>query len=202
MRRAGGFTLIELLVAMAIVAVIGVMALTGLNTVIQQQTIAQERAERWREIQFAMRIVAQDLAQIHPRPTREELGESWQSSVLVDPSAQFALELSRGGWVNPGNLPRGTVLRVAYDTEEDILVRFHWTVMDRTLATPPIRTELLTGVEEVEIRMLDRSGEWQLVWPPLNMGGADGLVSRPRAVEFGVYLEDFGQVWRTIETGG
>lgn len=202
MRRTGGFTLIELLVAMAIVAVIGVMALTGLNTVIQQQTIAQERAERWREIQFAMRIVAQDLAQIHPRPTREELGESWQSSVLVDPSAQFALELSRGGWVNPANQPRGTVLRVAYDTEEDVLVRFHWTVMDRTLATPPIRTELLTGVEEVEIRMLDRSGEWQLVWPPLNMGGADGLVSRPRAVEFGVYLEDFGQVWRTIETGG
>ena len=42
MIRVRGFTLIELLVAMAIVAVIGVMALGGLNTVIQQQTIAEE----------------------------------------------------------------------------------------------------------------------------------------------------------------
>ncbi|MEE9570367.1 MAG: prepilin-type N-terminal cleavage/methylation domain-containing protein, partial [Gammaproteobacteria bacterium] len=65
MRCAKGFTLIELLVAMAIVAVIGIMALSGLSEVIRQQTIAQERAERWREIQFAMRIISQDLAQIH-----------------------------------------------------------------------------------------------------------------------------------------
>ena len=50
MSRARGFTLIELLVAMAIVAVIGVMALGGLSTVIQPQTSAEERAGRWRRI--------------------------------------------------------------------------------------------------------------------------------------------------------
>ena len=56
-----GFTLVELLVAMAIVAIIGVMALTGLTEVIRQQEIAQERSSRWREIQLAMRLVVQDL---------------------------------------------------------------------------------------------------------------------------------------------
>jgi prepilin-type N-terminal cleavage/methylation domain-containing protein len=45
-RRAHGFTLIELLVAMAVVAVIGVMAMTGLSEVIHQQTLARERAAR------------------------------------------------------------------------------------------------------------------------------------------------------------
>jgi general secretion pathway protein J len=202
MRRHRGFTLLELLVAMAIVAVIGALALGGLNGVIIQQTIAQERAERWREIQFAMRIITQDLAQVHPRPMREEFGESWIPSVVVDPSAPYDFELSRGGWANPVGSPRGTVLRVAYMAEEDMLVRFNWSVMDRTTATPPIRTELLTGVEEVEILMFDANGEQHAIWPPLSMTGADSLFLRPRRIDFRVNLEDFGWVWRSLEIGG
>jgi len=197
-----GFTLIELLVAMAIVAVIGVMALGGLNQVIAQQTIARERAERWQAIQLSMRLVMQDLSQLHPRATREELGESYQPSLLADPSAQFALEFSRGGWANPGAFPRGTVLRVAYNWEEDQLVRLYWSVMDRTLATPPLRTELLDGVTNVEVRFLDNGGQWHLEWPPLDLRGPERLIVRPRAVEFALELEDFGRVSRLVETSG
>ncbi len=200
MRSSRGFTLIELLVAMAIVAVIGVMALGGLSEVIKQQGIARERAERWREIQFAMRIVMQDLAQLQPRPTRDELGETFEPSLLAGPTAQFPLELSRGGWSNPAGFPRGTVLRVAYAWETDKLVRFHWPVADRTLSTPPIRNELLTGVEDMQVRFLDGSGQWHLEWPPAELGGPDRLVARPRAVEFSVELSDFGRVWRLVET--
>ena len=107
-----GFTLIELLVAVAILAIIGVMAFVGLNRVIEQQTIAREHTERWQKIQLAMRLVTQDLAQLHPRATREELGESYQPSMFADPSAQFALEFSRGGWANPAGVPRGTWMTV------------------------------------------------------------------------------------------
>jgi general secretion pathway protein J len=202
MIKARGFTLIELLVAMAIVAIIGIMALTGLSEVIRQQDIARERSERWREVQLAMRIIVQDLAQIHPRPTREELGESHQPSVLANPNAQFGLEFSRGGWSNPAGFARGSVLRVAYDWQEDVLVRFYWPVMDRTLATPPIRIELLTGVESVEIRFLDAGGQWHLEWPPLDMASPQRLVNRPRAIEFAVELEGFGRVWRLVEVSG
>jgi general secretion pathway protein J len=187
---------------MAIVAVIGVMALGGLSEVINQQTIARERAERWQEIQLAMRVVVQDLAQMHPRATREELGESYQPSLLAEPSARFALEFSRGGWANPAGFARGTVLRVAYDWEDDTLVRLSWGVMDRTLATVPARTELLEGVSDIEIRFLDAGGEWHLEWPPLRMQGPQRFVIRPRAVEFAVDLEDFGRVWRLVETSG
>lgn len=202
MKRQRGFTLIELLVAMAVVAVIGVMALTGLSEVIRQQEIARERVERWREIQLAMRIVAQDLAQVHPRPTRDEAGETYMPAVLANPNAQFALELSRGGWTNPAGFTRGTVLRVAYDWEEDVLVRFYWPVADRTLATPPLRNELLTGVEDIEIRFMDARGQWHLEWPPLDMAGPQQFVMRPRAIEFAVELEGFGRVWRLVETSG
>jgi general secretion pathway protein J len=202
MRASRGFTLIELLVAMAIVAIIGVMALGGLNQVIRQQTIARERVERWQAIQLTMRLVTQDLSQLHPRATREELGESFQPSLLADPSAQFALEFSRAGWANPGAFPRGTVLRVAYNWEEDKLVRLYWPVMDRTLSTPPLRTELLDGVENVEVRFLDTAGQWHLDWPPLDLRGPQRLILRPRAVEFALELEDFGRVSRLVETSG
>jgi general secretion pathway protein J len=200
MKRSLGFTLVELLVAMAIVAVIGVMALGGLSTAINQQAIAQERAERWRDIQFGMRVVVQDLAQIHPRPTREELGEAFQPSLLASPNAQFPLEMSRGGWANPAGFPRGTVLRVAYAWEQDVLIRFHWPVADRTLATPPLRTELMSGVNNLEVRFLDASGQWHFEWPPLDMSGPARNVARPRAVEFSVELEGLGRVWRLVET--
>lgn len=200
--KALGFTLIELLVAIAIVAIIGVMAFVGLNCVIEQQTIAREHTERWQRIQLAMRLVTQDLAQLHPRATREELGESYQPSLFADPSAQFALEFSRGGWANPAGSPRGTVLRVAYDWEDDTLVRWHWAVMDRTLSTPPVRTELLDGVTNVEVRFLDTAGEWHLDWPPVDRRGPQSLISRPRAVEFAIELEDLGRVYRLVETSG
>ena len=87
------------------------------------------------------------------------------------------------------------MLRVAYNWEEDKLVRLHWPVMDRTLSTPPVRAELLDGVDNVEVRFLDTSGEWHLDWPPLQMNGPQRLVARPRAVEFAIELKDFGRVF-------
>lgn len=201
MRRSAGFTLIELLVAMAIVAIIGVMALTGLSTVIDQQTAAREHSERWREVQFTMRMVAQDLAQIHPRPTRDETGDSFVPSVLASPNQEYLIELSRGGWSNPAGFNRGNVLRVAYGWEDDLLVRYHWPVMDRTLATPPIRAEMVEGVDDVGIRFLDSGGEWHAQWPPVGMEGAGALTAPPRAIEFEVELADLGRVRRLVETG-
>ena len=203
-RERSAFTLLELLIALAlaIVAVIGVMALTGLTQVIKQQTTARERTERWQAIQLAMRLVSQDLAQLQPRETRDELGATSLPSILADPNAQFALEFSRGGWSNPGGFKRGTVLRVAYSFESDKLVRFHWPVMDRTVSTAPVRTELLDGVKDVQVRFLDGAGQWHLDWPPVDVQGPQRLTLRPRAVEFAVELRDFGRIWRLVETTG
>ncbi|HZF31180.1 MAG TPA: type II secretion system minor pseudopilin GspJ [Gammaproteobacteria bacterium] len=216
--QSRGFTLVELLVAMAIVAVIGVMAFTGLTTLIRQRDLAEERTKRWQEVQLAVRTIVQDLSQIQPRLTRDEQGETYQPSLLANPNAQFALEFSRGGWANPGGFNRGTVLRVAYNVEEhqdakdakqgmrvarnvrNALYRLHWPVMDRTLSTVPVKTEILDRVESMEVRFLDSSGEWQTEWPPLRMSGPQRNVIRPRAVEVVIELEDFGRISRIVET--
>ena len=80
-----------------------------------------------------------------------------------------------------------------------MLVRFYWPVADRTLATPPVRNELLTGVEEMQVLYIDDEGNSSLDWPPLEAIGSQLLTERPRAVELTLELEDLGRVWRLIE---
>lgn len=204
-RHSSAFTLIELLVAMAIVTVVGAMAFGGINLVIDQRELARERVERWRDVQLAFRLIVQDLAQLHPRPVREEFGEGHLPALLSTANSRFALEFSRGGWPNPSGLPRGTVARVAYDWEDDKLIRYHWPVVDRTPDVVPVRTELLDGVIGVESRFMDGNGNWHTEWPQIDNvidGGPLQNINRPRAVEFLVELDDLGRLWRIVETSG
>ena len=71
---AGGFTLIEIMVALLI---LGIMSALGYGTY-RAARISAERTEealkRSREIEFGMRVMVQDFAQMAPRPVRDILG--------------------------------------------------------------------------------------------------------------------------------
>jgi len=201
-RRAAGFTLLELLVAMGIFAVIGAMALGGLNAVVGQESLARSQAERLVKLQRALRLLGNDLGGIQPRYVRDELGTSGELPLLADGRGGFLVRLTRGGWSNPASLPhRGTLQRVQYLLEDGKLVREYWPVLDHVLGQEPRREELLDGVEELRILYLDPTqgiGEWQQQWPPLNRaGGADG--GRPKAIQVTMELEDWGVIERLIE---
>jgi general secretion pathway protein J len=74
-RAAGGFTLIEILVALLI---LGIMSALGYGTY-RAARISAERTEdslqRSREIEFGMRVLFMDFAQMVPRPVRDPLGQ-------------------------------------------------------------------------------------------------------------------------------
>jgi general secretion pathway protein J len=76
MKRQRGFTLIELLVALLL---LGVMSALGYGTY-RAARISAERTEealqRAREIEFGMRVLVMDFAQLVPRPVRNPLGQS------------------------------------------------------------------------------------------------------------------------------
>jgi general secretion pathway protein J len=74
--RAAGFTLIEILVALLI---LGIMSALGYGTY-RAARLSAERTEealkRSREIEFGMRMMAQDFAEMAPRPVRDILGQT------------------------------------------------------------------------------------------------------------------------------
>ena len=77
-----GFTLVELLVALLI---LGIMSALGYGTY-RAARISAERTEesmkRSREIEFGMRVLVMDFAQLAPRPVRDPLGQSRVAALL------------------------------------------------------------------------------------------------------------------------
>jgi prepilin-type N-terminal cleavage/methylation domain-containing protein len=91
-----GFTLVEILVALLILAI---MAGLGYNTY-RAARISAERTEeslkRSREIEFGMRTIVADFAQMSPHPVRDMLGQSRLPALRGTPGAGTVTATSSG----------------------------------------------------------------------------------------------------------
>ncbi|MEO8443425.1 MAG: type II secretion system minor pseudopilin GspJ [Gammaproteobacteria bacterium] len=199
-RRQSGFTLLELLVAMGIFAIIGVMAMGGLNAIVGQSTQSRIQGERLANLQRAMRLIVTDLGSADPRYVRDILGQEQELPFLANGTGGYLVRLTRGGWPNPALLSyRGALQRVQYRLEDGKLLREYWPVLDvGALGQDPRSEVLLTGVKDMKLLFYDPTqgaGEWQQQWPPLRNEAAP----RPRAVQVNLDLEDWGEIERLIE---
>ncbi|MEM1264207.1 MAG: type II secretion system minor pseudopilin GspJ [Pseudomonadota bacterium] len=203
MRRSAGFTLIEVLIAMSIGAVIAAVSFVTLQTTSETAVGVSEQMARLQAIQRTMQTIQRDFSQLSPRPVREELADRPSPVLAVDGRGEYLVELTRGGWSNPLNMPRPGLMRVAYSLVEEELVRLQWPVLDRTLGTEPQALILLDGVIGIQIRFLPSSGNWVDAWPN-NTGNFDvrSLRLRPRAAEIIIETEDYGELRRLIEVTG
>jgi general secretion pathway protein J len=197
--KIGAFTLIEVLVSLAIFAILAALAYGALGQTLDSAELLNDRMDRLQAIQRTMRLLSEDFQQLSPRPIRDELGDGFGPALDTDFQSGFALELTHGGWSNPIVLPRSTLQRSAYRIEDDELIRYHWRVLDRTLANEPLSVTLLDGVESVFFRFLQADGEWTEQWPPSNRPGSLGARQRPRAVEIILTLTDEGEISRLLE---
>lgn len=203
---ARGFTLLELLVAMAIFAIIGVMAMGGLNNIITQQGQTKVQLERLHQLQRAVRLMAADLAEASPRLVRDEQGSGNEDPIATGINPNELLALTRDGWRNPFAIqPRGTLQRVHYTLENGKLIREYWRMLDRTLTEPSRKQTLLEDVESVELQFLDNpspgktEGELLPQWPPVQTKSGAAVSARPRAVKLQLKLKQWGMIERWIE---
>ena len=190
-----GFTLLELLIALAIFAVIAVAAYSGLDSVLFTHETVEQEADRLADVQMAWYILARDVEQTTPRSIRDEYGQQRPALESGSLSGDL-LVLTRAGWDNPSLQRRASLQRLAYRLDDGKLLRSYWTMLDRGTFNEPRETVLLDAVRESRVRFLNRNDEWQTDWPPSEDGQQFSIL--PRAVEFTMILEDWGEITRLL----
>src|SRR5210317_447529 len=141
-----GFTLIEILVALAISSLLAVMAYGGLNTILDAREQTDFSAERLQQIQKAFLWLKRDSEQTIERTIRDEYGD-YQRAFIAAEHGRYRLELTRGGYRNPAQLPRSSLQRVAYSLEDNNLQRLTWPYLDRAQDTEPLKVSILEDVK-------------------------------------------------------
>lgn len=205
-RRHSGFTLIELLVAMFLLAILGTAAFQMLFQITETRDRIEAQSARLSELQRTFYWLAEDVTQITNRPVRSAL-DSELPSLQVNLQGSNLFELTRAGWSNPAadvSPARSNLQRVAYALEEDKLIRQYWYHLDSTNEEPTRRRQMLSGLDSMTLRFLDRSGEWEDSWPPNNANITDTSAAEelPAAIEFTLELEDYGNVVRLFALPG
>jgi len=194
----GGFTLIELLVAMAIFGIISLLALGGLNAIVTQQSIARSQILRLGQLQRTVRYLTEDFAQLNPRYVRDVLGQDSEAPLIADLQDGTIVRLTRGGWRNPVPVRRGTLQRVQYRVEDEVLYREYWPVIDFPLGMEPRQIELIDDIVEITIEYLDSRSQWHIQWPPLSQQDT-GSFPYPSAARITLTLADWGEIVRTVD---
>ncbi len=191
-----GFTLLELLIAIVIFAIMAVMAYGGLNNVISNSKVAKQSLNRLQQLQHTVSILNRDFSQIRKRNIRDQYGTT-KAYLLAGDDIDNLIEFSRGGQLNPANLKRSSLERVAYRFQDNKLIRLQWPFMDRAPGAEPRQSTLLDKVKSVKLRFYDQNHQWHDRWPPLNSSNTGtGKPLALIAIEINLTLDDWGEIRR------
>ena len=195
--RQRGFTLLELLVSMTVFAIMSVMAYGGLKNVIDNSEATRDAMQRLEQVQKTVSAISRDLSQIYPRDIINTFGDPKQY-LIADDESELIVEFTRSGRRNPAGLPRSSLQRVAYRTEDNKLYRVVWTSLDQAQGEDPLQAALIDEVESLELRYRDDSGKWHDEWPPLAVS-ATPATPKLVTIEFVLELTDWGKINRVFE---
>ncbi len=196
------FTLIELLVAMFLLAILGSAGFQMLFQITATRDRIEQQSTRLSELQRTFYWMAEDITQIADRPVRSAV-DSTLPPLQLNLQGETLFEFTRAGWTNPAadvSPVRSNLQRVGYSLDDDKLIRLYWYHLDPVEEEPTRRRQLLSGVESLSMRFLDRAGEWSESWPPTSSDTEEpGL---PLAIEFTLELDDYGDVTRVFALPG
>lgn len=188
-----GFTLIEVVIALAVFAIVGTMAFSGLNVTLNQQVRLAERSDEIKELQLALKYLERDLNQVARRPIRDQFGDQ---QLAFTANADFLVSFTFSGWRNPAGLSRSNLQRISYEVRDEEFIRHSWNRLDGVILENARSTPLLDGIEEIEWLFLNEQNNWINQWPPINAQGSD--VTLPLAVSVSLTIDSWGEITRVF----
>lgn len=189
-----GFTLAELLVSLFIFGLLSAAGVILLSFSVRAQEAADSRLGDLAEFRRAGALLAGDLAQAAPRPTRDSAGNPRPAfHGAGGEQGGVALAFVRRGWENLDDTPRASLQRVEYSFTEGRLERRAYPRLDG--AAPLASTTVVDGVRRIRLRYRDREGNWRERWDPTNP------TELPRAVELVMDAEGSGTTRQLFQTG-
>ena len=200
MRRARGLTLVELLVAIAIFGVLCGFAYRALTVVLESRGRIEQENRKWREIALFFTRLEQDLAASAPRPVRDANG-SLSPALVGNAAPQGAAD---GADSADANRLRGRS-RCDRTAAPDRLPVAWWRRRNallerarRCTASEPRVVAVLFNVSALDLRYLDRRGQWHVAWPPAGTNNPPTEI--PAGIEVGVTLLTGERITRLFPT--
>ncbi len=190
-----GFTLLEILIALFIFAIVGVIASSGLRSVLKDQEVSTRKSTQLAQLQLAIIVIERDLMQIVNRSVRVENGELLPA-LIANENDQPSLQFTHAGYINPqATRHQSTLQRVRYRLSEGKLLRETWPMLDRTSTQEPDAQVLLTGVQSMTFEFLDTNHQYQTIIPVPTQPGQQVL---PLAIRMRFDSDIYGHVVRLI----
>ena len=182
-RSESGFTLLEVLIAVAIFALLGMAAYSGLDAVLKARARLDIENHQWRAVALLWVRLGRDLTAYVERPARLR-GSVPQPAFLGETmvAGEYAaqLELTRQGAADAADTPPE---RVAYRLREGKIEWLRWPALDSEPRATPDVAVLLDRVSALEFSYRDAAGIWNTRWPPAANS------SHPTAVKVMLKLE-------------
>ncbi|MHB8255066.1 MAG: type II secretion system minor pseudopilin GspJ [Acidiferrobacter sp.] len=165
MTKTRGFTLLEMLVAIAIFAIVGAIAYTGLDRAMAIRAQLKTVRTRWEARGLAQYRLADDLSQVRARPVRNGAGLLLPAFMVRKVGRAIRLSFTTGGPPPFGAAPRSNLRRVEYTIKHGNLVWRRWAVLDRAPGERRAQEVLIHGVRRFHVAMLTARGLYVRTWP-------------------------------------
>ena len=193
--KARGFTLIEIMVATAIFALIGVGALSVLDTATKTSDNIKKDGDRLNQVQRTFLFLASDLQQLSSRMARDEFGDRVPSIKSDQQSAVPMVRFTRLGRRNPAQLPRSNLEHLVYSVEDKVLYRTSYTYVDGMVEDDGLKREMLDAVEDMKLKFFDGEN-WEDYWPIGDAAKPEDAQRLPVAVKISLRFTDYGIIER------